>query len=195
MAVVCSGCAQAPPPAPVAEMSVSLESEESSSTLPSSFGPLPRNAPPVKHVREAFKDAASLRDAQLSALGLQNIIDVPPYSVWTVSKCDLEAIKVFVVSGWAPAVVVRTPVGRKHIRAVIGYSDPDERLTLIDPMSRAHLTLGYAEFSRQWADPQKACLLVTTRRAVADTRIKSALAKYLPHDIVESMTIRAPRQR
>ena len=205
LVVVCSGCASnvAPPPGddfvPVFEDvpdTTGTDSMGSGVDIPISHGPLDQNDNAVRRVRGAFRSVVSRSQVEyFSATQLQAIAKEFRFSTVLVSGCDLEALKVFVASDWVPVVITQSPVGPKHIRAIVGYDNSTERLILIDPVNYAEMTLGYSEFSEQWTDPQDACLLIFPQRVVLEDTIKRALLRYLPEKKVESISIRIPRRR
>ena len=112
-----------------------------------------------------------------------------------VANCDLEVLKAIVAMDVAPIVITRSPVGAKHIRAVVEYNDSTERITLIDPLDYAETRFSYSEFLKQWDDPQDACLLIFPQRAVIPRTIEIALSRYLPLEKIDSLNIRASKRR
>lgn len=206
IAVVCSGCARnvtPPPPADFVPTFPDTPATEEAGPLgsgveiPSSHGPLDRNDIAVRRIREVFRSVASQITSHqyFSASQFQAVIGRLRVSPVVVSKCDLQVLKIFVASDWVPIVVIQSPVGPKHIRALVGYDDSTERLVLIDPINYAEMTFGYSEFSDQWTDPQDACLLVFPQRVVLEDTIKRVLIRYLPEEKVESISVRVPKRR
>jgi len=200
IAFVCSGCSYVEEPSPPATISapVPAEPEELGSgvEIPSSYDPPGRNDIEVRRVQNVFSSVPSLRQAEyFSASQLQAVASRADFSSVVVSGCDLEVLRVFIASDWIPVVVMQSPVGPKHIRALVGYDDSTERLVLIDPVNYAEMRLGYSEFSEQWTDPQDACLLIFPQRVVLEDTIKAVLTRYLPEEKVESISIRVPKRR
>jgi hypothetical protein len=169
---------------------------ESSAELPGSHGPLGRNHRAMRPVEEAFRSVAPLRKAERFTISeLKAIARETRLSPVAISGCDLEVLKIFAASNWVPVVVIRSPVGPKHVWSVVGYDDSTEQLILIDPAKLAQASqasLDYSEFSKQWDDPQKTCLLIFSQRVGVD-KIKSVLKKYLPEEKVDSIQIRTSR--
>lgn len=202
--IVCSGCvSNVTPPSddavpvfsdPAAEESGSVDSDR---TLPSSYSPIDRNdvnKVALRRIQDAFRNVAR-GTAQLSASRLQAITSGRGLSIVSISGCDLEVLKALVASDWVPVVVIRSPVGPEHIRALVGYDDSAERLILIDPINFAEARLEYSDFSKQWVDPQNACLLVFPQRVVIEGTVERALANYLPEEKVKSVSVRIPKRR
>ena len=86
-------------------------------------------------------------------------------------------------------VVIKSPVGPKHVRVVMGYSDSMNQITLADPRNFAEAKLKYEAFIKQWDDPRKSCLLVFSHNVGVD-RIRSVLKKYLPAEKADAIIIR-----
>ena len=167
------------------------DSPEAERTPPNSHSLFYQYDRMVKNTQEVLKE---LRDRgrieQYSASAIQFITRTSPYSIILVAECDLEVLKALVALGLPPVVIMRSPVGPKHIRAIVGYDDSTERITMVDSDTKA--IFSYSEFSSQWDDPQDACLLVFHRR-VAPKTIKMHLTRYLPLEKIESISIREPR--
>ena len=190
LAVVFSGCAMEPRTSGTTTISTPAAVERASE-LPSMYGPLERQHRSMRPVEEAFIRLESLRSLKrLTVADLKPIKNIGLSAV-LVTRCNLSALKSLIASDWAPVVIIRSPVGPKHVRVVAGYDDDKEQIILADPMdyitNKARLT--YSEFSRQWDDPQKACLLIFRGRGGADM-IKNDLRKYLTRKEIDSLTIR-----
>ena len=184
-------------PAPTTEVS-GPPGESANASLPSSYGPLGQSNRSLRQAEEAFQNTSSLRQREeyrqgedaiygaprLSASELRAIAEETAFSLVQVSGCSLEALKAFVASDWAPVVVISSSVGPEHVQAVVGYDDSTEQLTLVDPENYAQTKLEYSEFSNQWSDPQKTCLLVFSQYVGAE-EIRNTLKKYLPEEKVE----------
>ncbi len=191
--VVLSGCAAMQP---VSQPSTAVTPEpavEEPKGLPGSHGPFDRNHRAMGPLGETFRAVEVLRRAEsFTPSELKAITSKTRFSPAAVSGCDLEVLKAFVASNWSPVVVITSPVGPKHIRAVIGYDDSAQQITLIDPVNlkqAAQANLEYSDFSRQWDDPQKTCLMVFPE-GIGEQRIKTALGKYLPEEKVGSVVIK-----
>lgn len=199
--------------APGAEDSDSLGAKE---TLPSSYGPFYRYDRPVRNVQKVLSQVAAMawirqyrawilqtEDGrtpigileEYTASTLQVMTKDSPFSTVLVSGSDLEVLKAFVASDIAPVVITRSPIGPKHIRALVGYDDTTERLVVIDPIYYAKARFDYSEFCSQWDDPQNACLLVFPQSVVLPETVRNCLARYLPEEKVESISIRVPKRR
>jgi hypothetical protein len=146
-------------------------------------------------VEDAFRTTAALRETRRFTPSIINAIaGASRFSPVVVSGCDLKVLKVFVASDWVPVVILSSPVGPKHARAVVGYDDSAERLTLVDPITYAKPQLVYREFLKQWDDPQKTCLLVFAHYVGAGTT-RSVLSRYLSEEKVKSISIMVPKRR
>ena len=165
--------------------------------LPRAHGPLGREHRSMQLVKEVFTTVESLRKARrFTVAELQPIVKTTRYSAVLVSKCDLEVIKALVASDMAPVVITRSPVGPKHVRVVVGYDDAAERIILTDPVNYTEARLQYQEFSKQWDDPRKSCLLVLSlQNRVSVDRIKSKLREYLSREKADSIVIKTSRKQ
>ena len=193
IAIICAGCAAMQPvshPSPAVTPEPAVEEPKG---LPGSYGPFDRNHRAMLPLGEAFRSVEVLRRAEtFTPSELKAITGKTRFSPAAVSGCDLEVLKAFVASNWSPVVVITSPVGPKHTRAVIGYDDSAQQITLIDPVNlkqAAQANLEYSDFSKQWDDPQKTCLLVFSE-GIGEQRIRTTLKKYLPEEKVEPLVIK-----
>ncbi len=184
---VFAGCALPPPPS-----SETSPVAEESNKLPSSYGPLIKNHKSIQITKGVFLRVESLNKAErFTESELQAITRVSRFAPIAFSGCDLEVLKIFVAQSWAPVVATISPVGPKHVRVVIGYDDSTQRVTLVEPTVYAPAVIGYDEFSKQWDDPQKTCLLVFSEYMGAQ-RIENVLKRYLPEEKLKSIRINVP---
>ena len=188
LAVVFSGCAMESRTSGTTTISTPA-AVESASELPRMYGPLERQHRAMRPVEEAFIRIGSLRKStRFTVADLKSIKEIR-LSAALVSRCDLSVLKGLIASDWVPVVIIRSPVGPKHIRVVAGYDDDREEVILIDPMDFiTKARLAYSEFSQQWDDPEKTCLLIFRRGSV--DIIKGDLRKYLPEEKVDSLIIK-----
>lgn len=187
-----SGCAMQPTTTttPATPASVTEESQK----LPSSYGPLSKNHRSIQEIGEVFQKVESLRKAdRLTVSDLQAITRATRFSPIMVSGCDLEVLKIFVASNWAPVVITRSPVGPKHVKVVVKYDDSSEQLTVVEPLGYAPAVFRYSEFTQQWDDPQKSCLLVFSEY-VGTQRVENVLRKYLSKEKIDSLRIEAQKK-
>ena len=115
-----------------------------------------------------------------------------------VSNCDLEMLKAFVATGWAPVIRSRRS-GKGHLSVVMGYDDADQKIQIGNPLStskkrpgsRVGRTLTYSEFKKEWSTGSgNKCVLVTPRR-LHDVEIHAALKKFLPEEQVDRVQVRS----
>lgn len=184
--------------------------------LPDSYGPFYVYDEPVLNVRKVLRQVTAMARIRqyrarilqtetrrvttgilerYDASTLQAMTKGSQLSTVLAAGCNLETLKVFVVSDMAPLVITRSPVGSKHIRAIVGYDDSTERLVLIDPINHAVARFSYSEFRNQWDDPRDACLLVLPPRNALLEMVRSCLDRYLPERKAESILIRVSEQR
>ena len=115
-----------------------------------------------------------------------------------VSNCNLEVLKAFVATGWAPIIRSRRS-GKGHLSVVMRYDDADQQIEIGNPLSarakrprsRVGRTLTYSEFKKEWSTGSgNKCVLVTPRR-LHDVEIHAALKKYLPEEQVARIQVRS----
>ena len=115
-----------------------------------------------------------------------------------VSNCNLEVLKAFVATGWAPIIRSRRS-GKGHLSTVMGYDDADQQIQIGNPLSarakrprsRVGRTLTYSEFEKEWATGSgNTCVLITPKR-LSDVEIHAALKKYLPEEQVARVQVRS----
>jgi len=195
MIIICAGCAMEA--APPRQDTISAPVAEESTALPGSYGTEGRNHKAMRPVEAAFREVRILRTAERFTLSeLKAITNATRLAPLAVSGCDLEVIKIFVAASWAPVVFVRSPVGPKHVRAVIGYDDSEERVILIDPANYTKAPLArveYSDFAKRWDDPQKTCLLMFPEH-VGEARIRNVLKQYLSEEKMNSIQIMTTRR-
>ena len=115
-----------------------------------------------------------------------------------VSNCDLEMLKAFVATGWAPVIRSRRS-SKGHLSVIMGYDDADQKIQIGNPLStskkrpgsRVGRTLTYSEFKKEWSTGSgNKCVLVTPRR-LHDVEIHAALKKFLPEEQVDRVQVRS----
>ena len=115
-----------------------------------------------------------------------------------VSNCDLDVLKAFVATGWAPVFRSRRS-GKGHLSAIMKYDDADQQIQIGNPLSaraktpraRVGRLLTYAEFEKEWTTGSgNTCVLITPKR-LHDVEIHAALKKYLPEDQVGRVQVRS----
>ena len=115
-----------------------------------------------------------------------------------VSNCNLDVLKAFVATGWAPVFRSRRS-GKGHLSAIMKYDDTAQQIQIGNPLSaraktprsRVGRALSYAEFEKEWtAGSGNKCVLITPKR-LHDVEIHAALKKYLPEDQVAQVQVRS----
>ncbi len=115
-----------------------------------------------------------------------------------VSNCNLEVLKAFVATGWAPIIRSRRS-GKGQLSVVMRYDDADQKIEIGNPLSarakrprsRVGRALTYSEFEKEWtAGSGNTCVLITPKR-LHDVEIHAALKKYLPERHVDRVQVRS----
>ena len=108
-----------------------------------------------------------------------------------VSNCNLDVLKGFVATSWAPVVLLVSPTGGRHLWAVIGYDDATKQILLGNPVTRVTRSLVYADFEKEWqTGSARKCVLVTPGK-LSEERVHSTLGKYLPPAQVAQVGVRS----
>ncbi len=115
-----------------------------------------------------------------------------------VSNCNLEVLKAFVATGWAPIILSRRS-GKGYLTTVMQYNDADQQIQIGNPLaaqreglrSRAGRMLTYSEFEKEWATGSgRKCVLITPKK-LHDADVYAALKKYLPEEQVARVQVRS----
>ena len=115
-----------------------------------------------------------------------------------VSNCNMDVLKAFVATGWAPVIRSRRS-GRGHLSAVMRYDDAGQQIQIGNPLDARRKGAGsgggrpltYSEFEKEWSTGSgNKCVLVTPRR-LSDVEIHAALKKYLPEEQVARIQVRS----
>ena len=115
-----------------------------------------------------------------------------------VSNCNLEVLKAFVATGWAPIILSRRS-GKGYLTTVLQYNDADQQIQIGNPLaaqreglrSRAGRMLTYSEFEKEWTTGSgRKCVLITPKK-LHDADVYAALKKYLPEEQVARVQVRS----
>ena len=119
-----------------------------------------------------------------------------------VSNCNLDVLKAFIATGWAPVVLLRYD-GPVQFWALVGYNDGDEQIQLTN-IARAHSgtndlkrqrirRLPYSDFVRKWSSrwSTRRCMLVAPGMAFTEAKVRSVLAKYLTATHASQVTVKS----
>ncbi|MBD3184563.1 hypothetical protein GF312_19940 [Candidatus Poribacteria bacterium] len=166
--------------------------EKESHELTEVYGPLERTHRALRPIEAVFRDIQAVRNANRFTLSeLKAITGSTNFKPLALSGCNINAVKILLAKDWVPVVIIRTPTGRKHIRAIIGYDDNNSRITLIDVLNlkqASKANISYSDFDKQWDDPRKTCLLIFSDY-IGKQRIEFALRKHLSEDEFNSIII------
>lgn len=115
-----------------------------------------------------------------------------------VFNCNLEVLKAFVATGWAPIILSRRS-GKGHLTTVMQYDDADQQIQIGNPLgaqrkglhTRAGRMLTYSEFEKEWTTgSRRTCVLITPKK-LNEASIHAALKKYLPEEEVAQIQVRS----
>ena len=108
-----------------------------------------------------------------------------------VSNGNLEVLKAFVATGWAPVILSRGS-GKGHLTVVMQYDDGAQQIQIGNPLAaqRSGRRLTYAAFDKEWATGSgRTCVLITPKK-LNERDIHAALKKYLPEEQVAQIQVR-----
>ena len=160
-------------------------------TLPSAAAIDVTKKPLLKTFFRIDHDVRRLEDLYGSTRGKIQHISI-------VSNCNLDVLKAFVATGWAPVFRSRRS-GKGHLSAIMKYDDANQQIQIGNPLSaraktprsRVGRALSYAEFEKEWTTGSgNKCVLVTPKR-LHDVEIHAALKKYLPENRVAQVQVRS----
>ncbi len=109
-----------------------------------------------------------------------------------VSNCNLEVLKAFVATSWAPVILSRGS-SKGHLTVVMQYDDGAQQIQIGNPLAaqRGGQRLTYAAFDKEWATGSgRTCVLITPKK-LNDKDIRAALKKYLPEEQVARVQVRS----
>ena len=119
-------------------------------------------------------------------------------SLSVVSNCNLDVLKAFLATGWAPVILSRGS-SKGRLTVVMQYDDADQQIQIGNPLAaqrkglrtRAGRMLTYSEFEKEWATGSgRKCVLITPRK-LNEMDIHAALKKYLPEEQVARIQVRS----
>ena len=119
-------------------------------------------------------------------------------SISVVSNCNLDVLKAFLATDWAPIILSRRS-GKGYLTAVMQYDDADQQIQVGNPLAaqrrglrtRAGRMLTYSEFEKEWATGSgRKCVLITAKK-LNEMDIHAALKKYLPEEEVARVQVRS----
>ncbi len=106
-----------------------------------------------------------------------------------ISNCDMDVLKAFVATGWAPVILSRSS-SKGHLAVVMQYDDAAQQIQLGNP-PRAGRTLTYSAFEKEWTTGSgRACALITPKK-LNKMDIHAALKKYLSENQVSRIQVRS----
>ena len=114
-------------------------------------------------------------------------------NIAVVSNCNLEVLKAFVVTGWAPVILLRRS-GKGHLTVVMGYNDVAQQIQIGNPLGapgRGERRLTYSDFQKEWVTGSgPKCVLITPQK-LNEAAIHTALKKHLPEDLFARIQVRS----
>ena len=187
------------PPIPSANRSQPASASTPTKTRPASAtGTLPASAavdvtkkPLLKAFFRGQPDVNRLDDLYGTTRGKVQNLSI-------VSNCNLDVLKAFVATGWAPVIRSRRS-GTGHLSVIMRYDDADQQIQIGNPLgaqrrglqTRAGRTLTYSEFEKEWTTGSaRKCVLITPKK-LDDVSIHAALEKYLPKEQVAQVQVRS----
>ncbi len=171
---------------------------QTTSTIASTTEGLPSAAaidfttkPLLKAFFRTKSDVSRLEDLYATTRGKVQNISI-------VSNCNLQMLKAFVATGWAPIIRSRRS-STGELSAIMKYDDADQRIQIGNPLrvrgkvpgSRAGRSLTYSEFEKEWVTGSgNTCVLIAPKR-LHNVEIHAALKKYIPEEQVDRVRVRS----
>ena len=177
-----------PIPSATRSESDSIQSHPASATelLPSSASIDVTKKPLLKTLFRTEPNVTRLDDLYATTRGKVENISI-------VSNCNLEVLKVFVATGWAPVILLKRS-GKGHLTVVIGYSEVAQQIQIGNPIGapgRGERRLTYSDFQKEWVTGSgPKCALITPQK-LNEEAIHTALRKYLPEDLFARIQVRS----
>jgi RNA polymerase sigma-70 factor (ECF subfamily) len=80
-----------------------------------------------------------------------------------ISHCGENELHILLKHGWTPIVVLRSPVGGKHLWAITEWRVDADQITMANPLEQHEITMGSRDFMRAWqtGSAPSTCLLVS----------------------------------
>jgi len=192
MAILFSGCSMKTTETAITPTSTTMESDPIKPVegLPDLYGTFNKSHRSMRPVEQAFMRKEDLSKAKRFTASEIKSIRSLNLSAVILSGCNMKILKTLVASDWVPVVILTSPVGPKHVRAVVGYDNAAQRMIVTDPVNYSNAMLKYSDFTKQWKDPKATCLLIFSEYRGNVDKIKNDLKKYLPAERVDSIQIR-----
>ncbi len=180
----------ATPSQPASTMSAT-EPASTTGTLPASAAVDVTKKPLLKAFFRNEPDVTRLEDLYGTTKGTVQNLSI-------VSNCNVDVLKAFVATGWAPVILSRSS-SKGRLAVVMQYDDTDQQIQLGNPLgaqrkglnSRAGRTLAYPDFEKEWTTGSgRTCVLITPKK-LNEMDIHAALKKYLPEEQVARIQVRS----
>jgi hypothetical protein len=158
----------------------------SDAEMPKLYKPMGQYEKSVQLVKEGFIILPYLNSVgSFTDMHVRNLANIAYLFATVEPQCNLGKIKGWVASGLPAVVILKSMVGARHARVIIGYDDSNQQLTATDPVSYRHIKISYDSFDKLWTDPQKTCLLIryqSDNGRHLNTPLKRFLHKYRKSD-------------
>ena len=82
-----------------------------------------------------------------------------------ISQCREQDLRALLANGWTPIVILRSPVGGKHLWTIADWDADTEKITLINPLEKREMQLDETAFMQGWrrSNAPATCLLLSTQ--------------------------------
>ena len=82
-----------------------------------------------------------------------------------ISQCRKQHLRALLANGWVPIVILRSPVGGKHLWTITDWDADTEKITLINPLEKREMQLDETAFMQGWrmSNAPATCLLLSTQ--------------------------------
>ena len=182
LAINCAAPPQAQYPVP----ETAMQAGENQASLPESATIRLQEQP---YLRNAFKEPIPASRSALDDLFARARGTAQHAAV--ISGGSFDVLKAFVANGWAPIVMIQFQGRTREILPVSGYNDSLSEVSLQNPTNLAKRRLTYKEFQTAWSkNSQNKCVLITPQQ-LTEVNLEKVLARYLPAEAFQQVSIRS----
>ncbi|MCZ6678988.1 MAG: sigma-70 family RNA polymerase sigma factor [Candidatus Poribacteria bacterium] len=115
----------------------------------------------------AFRRLRAIRGVQqwdaYSLAQLRRIARGPGQYPLLISHCRKSQLRTLLKDGWTPIVLLRSPVGGKHLWVLTDWDADAAQITLTNPLEQCGIRLSEADFMKRWltGNAPSSCLLLS----------------------------------
>ena len=136
-----------------------------SSVAPKDFSPTQAKPSAISNALRrlrAFRQAQNLEAYSLAQL--RRITRRLGQYPLLISQCRKQHLRALLANGWTPIVILRSPVGGKHLWTITDWDADAAKISLMNPLERRRIQLDETAFMQGWrtSNAPATCLLLST---------------------------------